>query len=147
MKKALRGLSRLGALAACALCLCALGKVPIEVVFEDDAIFFVLDAPREIAFLRVGELINPSLSGRKRKAPDNLKTVWLLGQDLSSKVNTRRYPTLDRIRYGRKFAEFPRVEGPIPLKQGVVYLVDIDMGGKFANATFMISKDNTVIIR
>lgn len=146
MKKALRSLSRIGALVACALCLCALGKVPLEVVFEDDALVFVLDEAREIYFLRVGELINPSLSGRKRKGPDNLKIVWLLGQDPSAKVKTRRYPTLDRIRYGRKFDEFPRVEGPVPLKQGVVYLVDINMGGKFANATFMISKNNTVII-
>lgn len=123
-----------------------IGPVSLDVVFMDDTLFFVLDEPREIDFLMVSSFIDPSKTGRKLFAPDNRKVVWLLGQDLSTPVKSRKYPTLGQIRYGQKLAEFPRVEGPVALEREVEYRVKIDMLPKFADGTFKISKDGVVTV-
>ena len=143
---------RITALVACLLLsLCSssragLGPVSLDVVFMDETLFFVLDKPRKIDYVVVSFIIDTAKPGRLRNAPDNRKVMWLLGQDVSTPVKSRKYPTLGQIRYGQKLAEFPRVEGPVALEREVEYHVKIDMLPKFAIGSFKISKDGAVTV-
>lgn len=115
-----------------------IGPVPVDVVMIDNELFFVLEEEHEIGFVEVSEAKAAPGSGSK--------SLWLLGYDVSTPVKSRRYLKLSQIRYGKKYDEFQRVEGPFKLQKNVEYSVKITMGGKFANEVFIITDDNKVIM-
>ncbi len=115
-----------------------IGPVPVDVVMIDDELFFVLEEPHKIEYVEVSE---------DKAAPGSAsKSLWLLGYDVSTPVKSRKYLKLQQIRYGQKFEEFQRTEGPVELQKNVKYLVIINMGDKFAIETFIITNDNKVIM-
>jgi len=119
-----------------------IGPVPVDVVMIDDELFFVLEEEREISFLRV----IASIDRKKMGTGEDIKPMWALGHDLTTKVEKRKYPRLKQIKYGQKFEEFPVVEGPVQLQRNVEYSVLIKMGSKFAEETFIITNDNKAIM-
>jgi len=127
------------------ICFCSyscIGPVPVDVVMVDNELFFVLEEEREIDFVLVTE-------GTAHKSTDEknyAKTMWVLAHDLTTEVKDRKYPRLKQIKYGQKFEEFPRVEGPFPLQRNVEYSVKINMGDRFARERFIITDDNKVIM-
>ena len=126
-------------------CMCSyscIGPVPVDVVMIDNELFFVLEEEHEIDFVWVTEVNAHKSADWKKYA----KTMWVVGHDLTTEVRKRKYPKLKQIRYGQKFEEFPRLEGPFPLQKNVEYSVKINMGDKFARETFIITDDNKVIM-
>jgi len=126
-------------------CLCSyscIGPVPVDVVMIDNELFFVLEEEHEIDFVLVTEVTARKPTDGKNYA----KTMWVLAHDLTTAVKNRKYPRLKQIKYGQKFEEFPRLEGPFPLQRNVEYSVKINMGDKFAIETFIITNDNKVIM-
>ena len=126
-------------------CLCSyscIGPVPVDVVMIDNELFFVLEEEHEIDFVLVTEVTARKPTDGKNYA----KTMWVLAHDLTTAVKNRKYPRLKQIKYGQKFQEFPRFEGPFPLQRNVEYSVKINMGDKFAIETFIITNDNKVIM-
>ncbi len=119
------------------LCSC-LAPVPVDVVMMGDELFFVLEEPHEISGIWV-TAFNPNT----RKKP---KPMWGLGHDLTTAVKDRKYPRLKQIKYGQKFEEFTEATGPLKLQRNMEYLVGIDMGGKFARETFIITNDNKAVM-
>ena len=105
-----------------------IGPIPVDVVMIDDELFFVLEEEHEIAFLRVSAFIDKNKSGADKWGRENIKVMWLLGYDVSTEVKKRKYLKLQQIKYGQKFEEFSRTEGPVELQKNVEYLVDIQMG-------------------
>ncbi len=122
-----------------------IGPVPVEVELVDNELYFVLDDTYEIRFLRVSAFVDKNKTGRGRFEPGNMKVMWLLGYDLTTEVKQRNYLKMKRIRYGQKLEAFSRTEGPVPLQKDVEYALKIDMGDKFAMATFVITEDNKII--
>ena len=115
-----------------------LAIVPVDVVMIDDELFFVLEEEHEIGFVEVSEAKAAPGSGSK--------SFWLLGYDISTPVKSRKYLKLSQIRYGKKYDEFQRVEGPFELQKNIEYYVIINMFGKFANEVFIITDDNKVVM-
>jgi len=112
--------------------------VPVDVVMIDNELFFVLEEEHEIGFVEVSEA---------KAAPGSAsKSLWLLGYDVSTPVKSRQYLELSQIRYGKKYDGFSVVKGPAELQRNVKYIVNIDMSGKFAIETFIITSDNKVIM-
>ena len=115
-----------------------IGPVPVDVVMIDNELFFVLEEEHEIEFVEVSEA---------KAAPGSAsKSFWLLGYDVSTPVKSRKYLKLSQIRYGKKYDEFQRVEGPFELQKNIEYYVIINMFGKFANEVFIITDDNKVVM-
>lgn len=112
--------------------------VPVDVVMIDNELFFVLEEEHEIGFVEVSEAKAAPGSGSK--------SLWLLGYDVSTPVKSRKYLKLSQLRYGKKYDEFQRVEGPFELQKNVEYSVRIDMFGKFAIERFIITSDNKVVM-
>jgi hypothetical protein len=56
-------------------------------------------------------------------------------------VKARTYPKVQRFAYGQVFPQFPRVMGPLELLPEVEYLVEINMGDRFAKETFTLTRD------
>lgn len=81
----------------------------------------------------------------KYRAP-NMKVMWLLGYDVSTPVKSRKYLELSQIRYGKKYDGFSWVEWPAELQRNVEYHVEMKMGDRFANETFIITSDNKVVM-
>jgi hypothetical protein len=108
----------------------------------DNELIFVLEEEREIDFVLVTEVTARKPTDGKNYA----KTMWVLAHNLTTDVKKRKYPRLKQIKYGQKFEEFPRLEGPLPLQRNVEYSVKINMGDKFARETFIITDENKVII-
>ena len=126
-------------------CICSyscIGPVPVDVVMIDNELFFVLEEEHEISSLRV----IASIDTKKMGTGEYIKPMWGLGHDLTTKVELRKYPKLQQLKYGQKFEEFPVVEGPVQLQRNVEYSVLIKMGSKFAEETFTIKNDNKVIM-
>ena len=126
-------------------CVCSyscIGPVPVDVVMIDNELFFVLEEEHEISSLRV---IDP-VDRKKMGTGEYIKPMWSLGHDLTTKVEERKYPRLQQIKYGQKFEEFPKVTGPFELQRNVEYSVGIKMGSKFAEETFIITNDNKAIM-
>ncbi len=126
-------------------CMCSyscIGPVPVDVVMIDNELIFVLEEEREIDFVLVTEVTARKPTDGKNYA----KTMWVLAHDLTTAVKDRKYPRLKQIKYGQKFEEFPRVEGPLPLQRNVEYSVKINMGDKFARETFIVTDENKVIM-
>jgi hypothetical protein len=126
-------------------CMCSyscIGPVPVDVVIIDNELFFVLEEEHSIDFVLVTEVTARKPTDGKNYA----KTMWVLAHDLTTEVKKRKYPRLKQIKYGQKFEEFPRLEGPLPLQRNVEYSVKINMGNKFAIETFIITDDNKVIM-
>ena len=119
-----------------------IGPVPVDVVMIDNELVFVLEEEREIDFVLVTEVTAHKPTDGKSYA----KTMWVLAHNLTTEVKKRKYPRLKQIKYGQKFEEFPRVEGPFPLQRNVEYSVKINMGNKFASEVFIITSDNKVIM-
>jgi hypothetical protein len=119
-----------------------IGPVPVDVVMIDNELFFVLEEEREIDFVWVTAVTAHKPTDGKNYA----KTMWVLGHDLTTKVENRVYPRLKKIKYGQKFDEFPRTEGPFPLQRNVEYSVKINMGNKFASEVFIITSENKIIM-
>lgn len=117
-----------------------IGPVPVDVVMVDNELYFVLDQPYEIEFLRV------SAAMQKGKPGASVEALWLLGHDTFTEVKKRKHPKLKQIRYGQKFEEFSRVEGPGQLQKNVEYLVEIKMVDVFARESFIIDENNKVIM-
>lgn len=142
MKKA-KFLTKIMLLLIFAMCsYSCIGPVPVDVVMVDNELFFVLEEEREIDFVLVTEVTAHKPTDGKNYA----KTMWILAHDLTTEVKDRKYPRLRQIKYGQKFEEFPRVEGPFPLQRNVEYSVKINMGDKFARERFIITDDNKVIV-
>lgn len=120
----------------------ALGPVPVDVVMAGDELYFVLEQPYEVGYLRVRAAPEKG-KARPAGAP---KALWLLGYDPSVKVNERKYLKLKQIKYGQKFAEFPRVEGPEKLQPNMKYTVEINFPGKFAREEFFIGDDGKAVM-
>jgi hypothetical protein len=115
-----------------------LAIVPVDVVMIDDELFFVLEKKHEIDYLEVSEA---------KAAPGTAsKSFWLLGYDASTPVKSRKYLELSQIRYGKKYDGFSVVKGPFPLRKNIEYLVKINMPGKFAIETFVITDDGKAIM-
>ncbi len=126
-------------------CICSyscIGPVPVYVVMIDNELYFVLEEEHEISSLRV----IASVDRKKFGTGEYIKPLWALEHDLTTKVENRKYPMLQQIKYGQKFAEFPVIEGPVQLQMNVEYDVAIKMGNKFAKETFIITNDNKVIM-
>ena len=75
-----------------------------------------------------------------------MKVMWLLGYDVSTPVKSRKYLELSQIRYGKKYDGFSWVEWPAELQRNVEYHVEMKMGDRFANETFIITSDNKVVM-
>jgi len=123
-------------------CMCSyscIGPVPVDVVMIDNELFFVLEEEHEISSLSV-------IASIARKKMGKGEYMWFLGHDMTTKVELRKYPKLQQIKYGQKFEEFPVVEGPVQLQRNVEYSVLIKMGSKFAVETFIITNDNKAIM-
>lgn len=75
-----------------------------------------------------------------------VKALWLLGYDMTTEVEKRKYLKLKQIKYGEKYAEFSWVEGPARLQRNVKYVVEINIAGKIARETFVITDDDKVIM-
>ncbi len=118
-----------------------IGPVPVDVVMIDNELFFLLEEEHEISSLRVIASID-----KKKMGTGEYMWMWGLGHDLTTKVEKRKYPKLQQIKYGQIFEEFPVVEGPVQLQRNVEYSVWIDMGSKFARETFIITNDNKAIM-
>lgn len=115
-----------------------MGRVPVDVVMDGEDLFFVLEKPEMIEFVRVRAI---------GAAPGSaINTFWLMGYDTSTPVESRKYLKLDRILYGGKYDGFSRSEGPATLRKNIAYIVEIRMPGKFAREVFVITGDNTVIM-
>ncbi|MDO8805282.1 MAG: hypothetical protein Q7R35_12735 [Elusimicrobiota bacterium] len=113
-----------------------MGIVPVDVVTDGKDLFFILEKPAQIDFVRVRAA---------KAAPGSAsKALWLLGYDAATPVKSRKYQKLGQLRYGRKYDGFSWVEGPFPLQKNVEYLVEINMPGKFAKEVFVITEKNTV---
>lgn len=123
-----------------------IGPVPVDVVMVDDELFFVLEEPQEIAFLRVSAFIDKNKTGMDKWGRENIKVMWSLSHDLTTEVKKRKYPRLKQIKYGQKLEEFPLTEGPVELQKNVEYSVEIDMGGKFAREIFIITSGNKAVM-
>ena len=123
----------------CIFCYSCIGPVPVDVVIIDNELFFMLEEEHEISSLSV--II--SAAGKKMGTD---KHMWILGHDLTTDVEKRKYPKLKQIKYGQKFEEFPVAEGPVPLQRNVEYSVIINMGSKFASERFIITDDNKAIM-
>ena len=122
-----------------------IGPVPMAAVMADRTLFFVLDKPREIGFLRVSEFIDKTKTGAAKWHPSNLRALWILGYDSTISIKKRKYLKLGQVAYGQKFEEFPWVVGPTDLQRNVEYLVEISMGNKFAKETFTLSDRDGVV--
>lgn len=116
-----------------------LKPVPVDVVMIDNELCFVLEEEREIAAIQVTVF-------RPDKGNSRGETMWVVGHDVATKVEERKYPSLKQIKYGQAIREFPQVIGPAPLKRNVEYLVAINMGDKFAREVFIITSDNKVMM-
>jgi len=114
-----------------------LASIPVDVTGSADELYFALEEPFEIDFVRVSPAPERG-KPRHRSAP---KALWLLGHDMSTPVGERKYPKLKQIRYGQKYPEFPWVEGPAELQRNVRYLVEINSPGRIARETFFINGD------
>lgn len=115
-----------------------MGPVPVDVVMVDDELFFVLEEKHEIEFVEVSEAkAAPGIAS---------KSLWLLGHDVSTPVESRKYLKLSQIRYGKKYDGFSVAKGPFPLQKNIEYLVKIKMPGKFAKEIFIIADDNKVVM-
>ncbi len=123
-----------------------IGPVPVDVVMIDNELFFVLEEEHEITYLEVSTFIDKNKSGPDKWRYENLKVMWLLGYDVSTPVKSRKYLELSQIRYGKKYDGFQVVKGPAELQRNVEYHVEIKMGDRFANETFIITSDNKVIM-
>lgn len=129
---------KLALVAVCAVCFSScMGIVPVDVVTDGKDLFFVLEKPAQIDFLRVRAA---------EAAPGPSKAMWLLGYDSSTPVKSRKYLKSGQLRYGKKYDGFSWVEGPLPLRKNVEYLVEINMPGKFAKEVFVITDKNTVVM-
>ena len=116
----------------------AMGKVPVDVVTDGKDVFFLLEKPAEIEFLEVSE---------DKAAPGSaVKSLWLLGHDVSTPVKSRKYLKTKQLRYGQAYDGFTWVKGPLPLQKNVEYHVKINLPGKFASEVFIITENNTVIM-
>lgn len=121
-----------------------IGPIPVDVVMIDNELFFVLEEPYEIQFLRVRAVPE---KGKPLYNPDvPIKPLWLLGYDASTPVKSRKYLELSQMHYGKKYDGFSWVEGPFPLQKNIEYLVEINMPGKFAKEVFIVTDDNKVIM-
>lgn len=118
-----------------------IGPVPVDVIMIDNELFFVLEEEYEISSVSVA-----SVDREKTGTGDSIKWMWGLGHDLATKVEKRKYPKLQQIKYGQNFEEFPKVIGPFKLQNNVEYSIVIHMGNKFAIETFIITSDNKVIM-
>jgi hypothetical protein len=116
-----------------------IGPIPVDVVMIDNELFFVLEEEQEISAVQV-TVRNPN------NRNNNGKTMWALRHDLTTEVKTRKYPRLNRIKYGQKFEEYPEVMGPFKLQRNMEYSVGIDMGDKFAREVFIITDDNHIVM-
>lgn len=119
-----------------------IGPVPVDVVMIDDELFFVLEEEHEINSLRV----IASIERKKFGTGEYIKPKWSLSHDLATEVKKRKYPKLKQIKYGQKFEEFSEVIVPVELQKNVEYSVEINMGDRFANETFIITSDNKVVM-
>ncbi|MDA8131734.1 MAG: hypothetical protein M0011_09565 [Elusimicrobia bacterium] len=128
-------------LAACAPQARAAKMVPVDVVMMKGELYFVLEEPCPIEFVRLSEAQKD-----KKPGPRKVKALWLLGFDMSAPVKDRKPPVLSQIKYARKYPEFTRVEGPKRLKRNVEYLVEINSGDKMARATFYISSETKAVV-
>ncbi|MCK7510246.1 MAG: hypothetical protein MZV70_43515 [Desulfobacterales bacterium] len=97
-------------------------------------VFFVLKGEQEISSIQVA-VFDPE------KGNSRGETMWAASHDLATKVEERKYPSLQRIKYGQALNQFPQVSGPAPLKRDVEYLVAITMGDKFAREVFILTED------
>ncbi len=124
---------------ACAGCFSScMGIVPVDVVTDGKDLFFILEKPAVIEFVRVRAA---------RVAPGSAsKAFWVLGYDASTQVKFRKYLKISQLRYGKKYEGFTWVEGPFPLHKNVEYRVEIDMPGKFAKEVFVITDKNAVVM-
>lgn len=119
-----------------------IGPVPVDVVMMDNELFFVLEEEHEIDSLRVIAAVDRKKMGTDEK----IKSMWTIGHNVTTPVESRKYATLKQIKYGQKFVEYPVMEGPLPLQKNVEYSVVIKMGNKFASESFIITSDNKVTI-
>jgi len=121
-----------------------LGLIPVDVIMDGSDLYFVLEEPCKIEFLRVSALADRNKA--KGTVPMRVKALWLLGYDMSTPLDKRKYLNLKQIEYGRKFKEFPRVEGPAALQKNVEYFIEIDSPGKIARDVFIITDDNKALM-
>lgn len=121
-----------------------LALVPVDVAMVDNELYFVFEKPYEIQFVEVSVVPEKGKPLYNPNVP--IKPLWLLGYDVSVPVKSRKYLELRQIKYGQKFEEFSRVENPVQLQKNIEYLVEINMGGKFAKEVFIITDDNKVIM-
>ncbi len=121
-----------------------LSLIPVDVAMDGNDLYFVLEEPCQIEFLRVSALADRDKA--KRTVPIRVKALWLLGYDMSTPPEKRRYLNLKQIEYGRKLTEFPRVEGPAALQKNVEYFIEIDAPGKIARDVFIITDDNKALM-
>lgn len=130
---------RLSFILACTGCFSScLGIVPVDVVTDGKDLFFILEKPAEIEFVRVRTA--KAVPGSASKA------FWVLGYDASTPVKSRKYLKMSQLRYGKKYEGFTWVEGPFPLNKNVEYRVEINMPGKFAKEVFVITDKNSVVM-
>ncbi|MBI4656150.1 MAG: hypothetical protein HY746_05290 [Elusimicrobia bacterium] len=120
------------------LCSCR-APVPVDVVMVDNELFFVLETEYKIGSIWVTE--HNAGNGER-----DMKTMWVLRHDLTTEVKKRKYPKLKQIKYAQKFDEFTIATGPFKLQRNVEYMVEIEMGSKFASEIFIISNDNQALM-
>lgn len=131
---------RRAALALAALCLGGcMGQVPVDVVMAGGEVYFVLEKPAKIRAVWVA----PGVAGAQDK---DLKPAWALRHSLLSDVKSRRYPKVSQFRYGQRFAEFPAPTGPEALRRNVEYVVNIEMGDRFAREVFLLTDDDRAVM-
>lgn len=116
--------------------------IPVDVVMTNGELYFVLEDPCNIEFLRVSEVPAVKKPGPKT----SIKTFWLLGYDVATPVKSRKYHKLKQIKYSEKYSEFQWVEGPLNLKWNVKYLIEINSGDKMAREIFYISSDDKAVM-
>lgn len=117
-----------------------IGPVPVAVVMEDGRLFFVIDPPRDIQSIVVRQRIPGS-------GPWTGRPVWVLAQDLSTPVNTRKYIKMGKIEYGVGFGQFSYVVEAQKLQPNVEYQVAITLFNRFANKTFTLSSDGKELVK
>ena len=113
------------------------GTVPVDVVMDGGDVYFVMESPGEIASIRVMP---------RSPAPGQPALMWELRHDMTVPLDQRKYPSLKQVRYGAGIPELPVSVGPQELGRDAEYVVMIDMGRTFAQETFVITKDNKLVM-
>lgn len=111
--------------------------VPVDAVMDRGDVFFVLESPEAVSSIRVLR-VKPE-EGRPR-------LMWELRHNMTVPLRERKFPRLKQLRYGQAIVELPVTSGPLALGRGEEYVVIIEIGKTFAQDSFIITKDDKLLM-